>query len=58
MITEPEVTFNEDTLFKVATSLREADLSETQIDAAIHSMQNFGILFRERVDPDTHHPLF
>jgi hypothetical protein len=44
-------THTEDTLFKVAVALREAGLSEQEIDDAINSMQNSGILFRERVNP-------
>lgn len=42
---------DEETLFKTRNALREANLTETQIDDAISSMQNYGILFRERVDP-------
>lgn len=42
-------THTEETLFKVAVGLREAGLSEDEIQHAISSMQNNGILFRERV---------
>lgn len=43
-------THDDDTLFKVAVALREVGLTEQQIDDAINSMQNYGILFRERMD--------
>ena len=48
-----EVTLTEEyqgdgTLNKVLNALIAADLSEEQANAAITSMQNYGILFRER----------
>jgi hypothetical protein len=43
------VTFDENTLFKVYDSLRDAGLDEQKARDAISDMQNKGILFRERV---------
>ena len=41
---------DEDTIFKAQVALRESGLEEDQIESAIQSMQNYGILFRERTD--------
>lgn len=45
-----ETFYNEDTLFKVRGALLGVGLREQQITNAINSMQNEGILFRERLD--------
>lgn len=48
------VTFDENTLFKVYDSLRSAGLEEQQARDAISDMQNKGILFRERAPEVAH----
>ncbi len=45
---EPGETHTGDTLSKVTAALRESGLEEQQITDAVSSMQNYGILFRER----------
>lgn len=45
---EDDVTFTENTLYKVYDALRGSGLSEDQSRDAISNMQNAGILFRER----------
>jgi len=47
---------DQDTIFKVACALREADLSEDQITNSINSMQNYGILFRETLEQPSRGP--
>jgi hypothetical protein len=51
-MSEVKETHTPETMYKVSAALREADLSDDQIDHAIDTMQNYGILFRE-VDTPT-----
>ena len=51
MVTEEHLdgeSYNEGTLFKVHDALLDSGLSSLQIKEAINSLQNSGILFRER----------
>lgn len=45
-----KVTHSEDTLFKVYEALEEQGLDAAQSTIAVSTMQNRGILFRERVE--------
>lgn len=47
-VLDEEETYNEETMAKVRVSLREVGVPEVIIVQAINSMQNSGILFRER----------
>lgn len=48
VVNPPQLTYDEETLYKVHQALRGRGLSETTVDDCVNAMQNEGILFRER----------